>query len=81
MRADIRDIEKNGYKFVMEFDTGGANGGDYTCWIYYHGKPLLKANNYQVRKDFGTKFNPYHFKRFVDKFISDEEYRNKMMEV
>lgn len=81
MRADIKTTRRDGYKFVVEFDLGGEPGGDYTCWIYKDGKPLLNPNtNYQVRKYFGSKFNLYHYNNFVDKFLKDEKYRSKVIE-
>lgn len=81
MRADIKTVKRDGYKFVVEYDLGGDIGGDYTCWIYKDGKPLLNPNTgYQVRKYFGTKFNQCHFKRFVNKFLTNEEYRNNLIE-
>lgn len=71
MRAIAQEITIYEYKFVMEFDTGGEHGGDYTCWIYYNDKPLLKSNRRQVRKEFGTEFNFRHFKNFANKFATD----------
>ncbi len=80
MRTTAYETRKNGYKFSVELDFGGEPGGEYTCWICYNGKPLLNPNtNRQVTKDFGTKFNKYHFERFVDKFIKNPDYRKKVI--
>lgn len=81
MRFDISVIRRDGYKFVVEYDLGGPPGGDYMCWVYYDGKPLLEENGsgHQVRKYFGTSFNEVHFKNFVNKFVTDENYRKKYL--
>lgn len=78
MRANVKEIKKNGYEFVLEYDTGG-DGAEYTCWVYKNGKEVFDNNGYQVRKCFGEKFNYNHYRNFANKFATDEQYRKTFM--
>ena len=70
MRAVINTYKKDGLKFELEIDMGGAPGGDYTVWICKDGKPY-------GRRFFEDKCSEVHFKRFAEKCIREPEYLEK----
>ena len=79
MRANVKEIKRGNYLFVMEVDTGGA-GIEYNCWVYKENGEVLKDDTgCQIVKFFGNTFNMAHFNNFINKFIQDENYRNKFL--
>lgn len=80
MRYYKSEVTNNGYNFLLEYDNGGPNGGDFTCWIYLNHKPLKDKQGYQVRRCFGDKYNTPHYYNFIKKFATNADYRNQYLE-
>ena len=76
MRYEIDKFKSNNYTFITEIDHGGDPEFPYTVWVYYNNKPLLTAEDYQVRRDFGSNASIIHIHNFCKKFSTDEKYRN-----
>lgn len=68
-------IKRGQYEFSVECDIP-----DWIVWVYKDGKPLkVKGTDRQIRKWLGdsNRLNERYLYNFIDKFVSDEEYRNE----
>lgn len=80
-RAETDITKINEFRFVMEYDFGGDPRFPYTCWIYEKDEkggyiPFEDMDRFQVRREFKSNYNKIHYRNFINKFATDENYRN-----
>lgn len=68
-QTEIRDRKIEGFKFILEYDTGAAENENYVCWIGYkgkfHGSRWFKNDTFSER----------HYNNFINKFAKNKDYR------
>ena len=80
MRFIIDEIEFGGFKFKLEYDSGGDPDYPFCAWIYYNDNPLFYGNDdTQSRRYFKKSYSKRHFRNFCFKFANDETYRTKYL--
>lgn len=71
-----REYSNGKYTFSLECDIPS-----WLLWVYYDGKPLMLSSDpdRQVCKHLGDGKEPSkaHIYNFMNKFVSDESYRNE----
>lgn len=70
MRANVTEIELDGFNFVLELDTGGDPDYPYTLWISKDGEGI-------ANKAFTKNYSKTHLRNFIKKFVSNEAYRRQ----